>query len=155
MIYSANEILKTTLQNIITRLQDYENLNYGGCCYIAYLIAKKLEVRNIKFKVVFEHPSEHYETYIDQANANTKGYGVYHVRLKISNYYFDSDGIKHKLHKDKVFFNWNAKQIHNFWVRGRWNPWFKNSNPPINRQNIRAIINEEFKNYDKDRIRYR
>ena len=92
---------------------------------------------------------------MDQANANTKGYGVYHVRLKISNYYFDSDGIKYKLYRDKIFFNWKAKQIHNFWTRGRWNPCFKDSNPPINRQNIRAIINEEFKNYDKDRIRYR
>lgn len=153
----VNYRLREVLSSISKQLTEFRCLNSGGCCYIAYLIAKQLESRKIPFSVIFEHSEQSLKSaYIRQANNTNKGLGVTHVLLRIDGVYYDSDGIKgSRMHKDKIVFNWNSKQLHNFWMNGRWNFLFKANNPSSKRQQIRSIINQTFKEYDKSSTWYR
>ena len=49
---SVNKLMASRLNNLFSFLGDIYDINSGGCCYIAYLIAKLLESDNISYKVV-------------------------------------------------------------------------------------------------------
>lgn len=53
---SSLKILAEKLNSFCNFLNDEYNINYGGCCYVAYCIAKLLSRDNIYFKlVVYEY----------------------------------------------------------------------------------------------------
>ena len=119
--------LERALRSIANQLTSFDYINSGGCCYIAYLLAKQLERRKIPFKVIFEHPEKTSKSvYISQSKNLTRGLGVSPVFLRIYDVYYDSTGFKGtRMHTDKLVLDWNSKQLHNFWMNGRWNFLFK------------------------------
>ena len=50
-----NEELANELNKFFENLNYKYKINYGGCCYVAYLIARELEKRHIKYKLVCEY----------------------------------------------------------------------------------------------------
>ena len=148
-------ILKYTLKKIQEQTSLIPNINYGGCCHFAKLLAKELEDRKIKYKVTL---CDSFFSLIKISNSiKNKEFslGVGHVALKISNYYIDS---KHTsktiktLTKDlsecnnSLSFSINYNQLKNYAITSEWNSRFnKKKYHPI----ISKIIKEQFKVYDK------
>ena len=82
-------ILKYTLKKIQEQTSLIPNINYGGCCHFAKLLAKELESRNINYKVTL------FDSYLplEKISKSIKNkefkIGVGHVAIKIGNYYID------------------------------------------------------------------
>lgn len=143
------EELKITLTNISKKLDNYY-INCGGCCLYAYLIAKQLDIRNIPYKVIIEHPYHSKKEYNSQAQNQSKHLRIVHIFLRISGkFYYDSDGIKSRWHKNKVSLNLDSEKILNLYTNGYWNPAFKEFTSKTRIKKLKQIIKQEFNEYDK------
>ena len=152
--------IKSVLLNIAHELKEdpiFLNIDRGGCCWFAGLIAEQLERKRIPFTFVLQDPASDVEDLEDQANNETNGYSASHLYLKIDGLYYDSSGIlsleqcEHDVHVE-----WTAEQINNFYRNGRgsWNTSF-NFRLKGRKKEIREIIKNNFKQYDtKDSIRH-
>lgn len=145
-------LLKYTLKKIQEQTSLIPNLNRGGCCHFAKLLAKELEQRNIKFKVSLMDWSSSIPQKVNMAVRNREDYlfGNSHVAIKIGKYYIDG--------KNTTF---NSKDLHGgdvlnttltykdvkFYANNHyWNSAFnKKKYHPI----ISKIITQQFKIYDK------
>lgn len=52
MYFSKIHNLKRSLDNLCDQLNDQYNINRGGCCYVAYLIACHLDKLGIKYDLI-------------------------------------------------------------------------------------------------------
>ena len=88
-------ILKYTLKKIQEQTSLIPNLNSGGCCHFAKLLAKELEQRKIKFKVSLMDWSSSIPRKVNMAVRNREDYlfGNSHVAIKIGKYYIDGEYI--------------------------------------------------------------
>lgn len=152
--------IKSVLLNIAYELKEdpiFININRGGCCWFAGLIAKQLERKGIPFTFVLQDPASDVEDLEDQANNETNGYSARHLYLKIDGLYYDSSGILSLEQCEyDVHVEWTAEQINNFYRNGRgsWNSTF-NFYLQGRKREIRDIIKNNFKQYDtKDSIRH-
>ena len=148
-------ILKYTLKKIQEQTSLIPNINYGGCCHFAKLLAKELEQRNIKFKVSLCDSFVPLRKVSNSIKNKEFSLGVGHVALKIGNYYVDSKHtsktvktLVEELSESSVSLNFsiNYNQLKNYAVTSEWNGRFnKRKYHPI----ISKIIKEQFKIYDK------
>lgn len=148
-----NSILKI-LNNIsdqIKKIENSDSINYGGCCYFAYLIAKQLKKRNIPYLTVLDTYSSK-KTLNDRANNRIKiGNGCAHVLIKVGNKYYDSSGFdsfNRPTYETIKYLMWEPKLIMGFYKNNTWNPTFKNDISNYKMKKIKGIINNEFKKYD-------
>ncbi|MGN0967328.1 MAG: hypothetical protein ACI4OP_07130 [Candidatus Coprovivens sp.] len=73
----TKEILAERLNKVCTFLDDTYDINAGGCCYIAYCLAKLLERDNMKYKIVV------YEDYKIGGTFNQLSVGHYHYAIAL------------------------------------------------------------------------
>ena len=148
-------ILKYTLKKIQEQTSLIPNINFGGCCHFAKLLAKELEQRNIKFKVTLFDSFVPLRKEANSIKAEKFSLGVGHIALKIGNYYIDSaitstnskNLVENLGSSDKSMnFLINYNQLKNYSTSIVWNSSFnKRKYHPI----ISKIVKEHFKIYDK------
>ena len=145
-------ILKYTLKKIQEQTSLIPNINYGGCCHFAKLLAKELEQRNIKFKTSLMDWTSSGGRRANLAVRKRANYlyGNSHVCLKIGKYYIDSDYTTtdhKKLHPGEVLNTTLTYKDLKFYSNNHfWNSCFdRRKYHPI----ISKIVKEQFKIYDK------
>ena len=148
-----NAELKEVLENILYELgsYDYSYINHGGCCYFAKLIAKELENKGIPFTVCFnDWDSKDLDEYEAQANGALYNYSANHVYININGELFDSEGFHNIEHCDEelMHFEWNARQVRNYYKMGSWNNTFKFEISKPKRKLLKQLIKEGFEQYD-------
>lgn len=133
------------------------NINRGGCCWFAGIIAKQLEKEKIPFQLIMQDPSEDEYNLEEQSNNEAGGMSARHLYLKVDGFYFDSTGDLHTSDcEDDLHLNWTAEQIKNFHNNGgnSWNSTFEYSLGDRKKE-IKNIVKNNFKQYDtKDSIRH-
>ena len=145
-------ILKYALKKIQEQTSLIPNINYGGCCHFAKLLAKELEQRNIKFKTSLMDWSSSIPQKVNRAVRNRENYlfGNSHVAIKIGKYYIDGEDISsnpNDLYEGEVLNTTLTYKDVKFYAKNHyWNSSFnKKKYHPI----ISKIIKEQFKIYDK------
>lgn len=146
--------LRKNLNCLCTKLHKEYEINLGGCCYLAYLIAKefdKLQIPyslvvctytyKIKSKVKKELKKRFPNTGIH--SSITGNYACYHYFLYMKNIgyiNYDSDRYRYS-------FDVTSKDIGFIYKYGCWNSTYETSN----NKKIAKIINLHFKQYEKIR----
>lgn len=148
-------LLKYTLKKIQEQTSLIPNINYGGCCHFAKLLAKELENREIKYKVALFDSFIPIKKVANSIKTFEQSLGVGHVTLKIGKYYVDSectsrntDDITANISESErsQCFLINYKQLKKYSETIEWNSRFnKRKYHPI----ISKIITQQFKIYDK------
>ena len=145
-------ILKYTLKKIQEQTSLIPNLNRGGCCHFAKLLAKELEHRNIKFKTSLMDWSSSTPQKVNRAVRNREDYlfGNSHVAIKIGKYYIDGENISsdpNNLYEGEVLNTTLTYKDVKFYANNHyWNSAF---NKRKYHSIISKIIKEQFKIYDK------
>lgn len=149
--------LRIILNNISEQLQDYRNINRGGCCLFACLIAKQLDKRKIPYDVIIEYPFKSEEEIYEEVNSGTNYLEIHHIFLRVKRKYYDSDGIRSSWHKDIIKLKLNSKDLGMLYAKGDWNPMFRESVSHKDLIKIKNVIKTEFTKYDekiKNSLRY-
>ena len=146
--------------NIAYELEkDYKfiNINRGGCCWFAGIIAEQLEKEKIPFQLIMQDPTEDEYDLEEQSNNEAEGMSARHLYLKVDGFYFDSTGDLYTSDcEDDLHLNWTAEQIKNFYNNGgnSWNSTFEHYLRGRKKE-IKNIVKNNFKQYDtKDSIRH-
>ena len=145
-------ILMYTLKKIQEQTSLIPNLNRGGCCHFAKLLAKELEQRNIKFKTSLMDWSSSIPQKVNRAVRNREDYlfGNSHVAIKIGKYYIDGEDISsnpNDLYEGEVLNTTLTYKDVKFYANNHyWNSAF---NKRKYHSIISKIIKEQFKIYDK------
>ncbi len=84
------------LNDLCIIMNESYNINCGGCCYVAAVIAEQLEQYNIPFKVAITYSPTHYW-------------------IKVSSGYINRDGF----HKEYLE-DWNSEYLYDLY---RWEDW--------------------------------
>lgn len=152
--------IKRVLLNIAYELEKdsvFVNIDRGGCCWFAGLIAEELEKEKIPFQLVMQNPTNYKHALEDQSNNKGEEMSAEHLYLKVAGFYFDSTGdLDTSDCEDDLHLNWTAEQIKNFYNNGgdSWNSTFEYYLGHRKRE-IRNIIKSNFKQYGtKDSIRH-
>lgn len=158
-VFLKKDELRIILNNISEQLQNYRNINRGGCCLFACLIANQLDKRKIPYDVIIEYPSNSKEEIYENVNSGTNYLDIHHIFLKVKRkYYYDSDGVKKSWHKDIIKLKLDSKDLDILYTKGYWNPMFKKSVSHKDLIKIKNVIKTEFTKYDekiKNSLRYR
>ena len=158
-VFLKKDELRIILNNISKQLQNYRNINRGGCCLFACLIASQLDKRKIPYDVIIEYPSNSEEEIYENVNNETNYLDIHHIFLKVKRkYYYDSDGVKKSWHKDIIKLKLDSKDLGILYTKGYWNPMFKESVSHKDLIKIKNVIKTEFTKYDekiKNSLRYR
>ena len=145
-------ILKYALKKIQEQTSLIPNINCGGCCHFAKLLAKELEQRNIKFKTSLMDWSSSIPQKVNRAVRNREDYlfGNSHVAIKIGKYYIDGEDISsnpNDLYEGEVLNTTLTYKDVKFYANNHyWNSAF---NKRKYHSIISKIIKEQFKIYDK------
>lgn len=148
------EKLLNDLNTVCYDLHTKYFINFGGCCYVAYIIAKRLEKLHIRYKFVISD----YEFYGDipsslkcrksiKSRDNNFTYmdTRCHYYLEINNKYINP--MYNHGRYDSVSIGWiNSDDILYLYKKGSWNNSFKHKYIP----NIEKSINLVFNNYEKE-----
>lgn len=151
------EKIYKTLQNIskkINQIPKSNLINCGGCCWFSSLIAKELDKINVSYNVVILHDTDESEEYFEDItniiSNNSNIDAVYHVMLKINNYYYDSLGMNRRIpsiYNDRVSesqHKLNGEILQVWYEMASWNKTFHYiTDENINK--IQNIIKDEFK----------
>ena len=116
------------LDSVCKKLDDKYDINSGGCCYVASVIAAELEKRNIPFKFISYK-------------------GKYHLAIQVGEMVINRDGCTEG--------DWwssfdKADKILNFYKSEEWNYVYNRKWNLI----IKTIIQSKFKYYDNNRNRF-
>lgn len=153
--------LKYTLLKIIEKTKDIPFINSGGCCQFASILSKELEKRNINFKVtMYNDFSSMITDIISNVRNEDSSYlaGVYHVALKIDNFYIDGKSIsrysdlRSKFFERKKYdyphrtFKLKAEDLNRYALNGDWCYLYDSK---VYNPIIQSLISENFKVYDR------
>lgn len=141
------------LNKLCESLDKTYNINNGGCCFVAYIIAKNLD----KFKIKYFFSISDYDekikeevnkeiTTMTKNNTNTSSvtgdYTCKHYFIKVNGRYINplKDTCK------KYFFaNISPKKIKWIYDNGNWNDCYKKRNNCIIRKAINNFFKENYK----------
>lgn len=88
------------LNALCIKLDNIYNINNGGCCYVAYVLAKYLEEYKIPFTVrEYDFPS-HYVVEVSRGCLNRSGFNGYY-----ESYNWDSNSLL-KMYRE---YSWNTR----------------------------------------------
>lgn len=144
-------ILKYTLKKIQEQTSLIPDLNAGGCCHFAKLLAKELEVRGIPFSVILYHDYPVKDKIKDINKRKAIIAGNNHVALKIDDLVVDGikssktlKGLYTSITKCKTTMKYSDLRYYS--GHGIWNPLFnKKKYHPV----LSKVIKNQFKVYDK------
>lgn len=137
------------LSQLCSELDRWYNINRGGCCYVAYLIATNLWNLKIKYKLVVCDTGKTCKALKMRRDINSlrlSGYSFNH-------YFIEVDGfpINMGYFNKKVCYQSKASYINPFCIgkiytyfkeKGGWNEIYKTRNNPIIRDTINKFFEE-------------
>ena len=140
------------LNDLCCTLDDKYDINYGGCCYVAYIIAKHLDELNIPYTLVVEEDNIDLDEVniclknkiIDHPNSLTGDYTCFHYMIDIPNI-----GIINAIDKCEDWYYVPVKSYKTIkWIykNGDWNSYYRTSN----NKRVRDSINKVFKKYERE-----
>ena len=148
--------LLKNLNSLCRFLDETYNVNMGGCCYLASLIAKHLDKLNIKYDlIIYDSYSRNRENIKceviscrknkDLNNSVTGYYSCNHycIRLRGAGV-INGDGDYTEEHRYSIP-NISYKNIRWIYKNSRWNKCYKVQY----NKTIKNIVKEFFKNYEK------
>lgn len=136
------------LNSLCTFLDDSYDINHGGCCLIAYFIAKHLDLLNIKYDLII---CDLEEENVISINNNIKN-NIIETDLTCNHYYLKIIDTNESINEgtfDDRYYKYNVsidnceviKKIYEF---GDWNEQYNNEYSKI----IDSIINSFFTIYE-------
>ena len=144
--------LREHLNELCKFLDNIYNINYGGCCIVASLIAKHLEKLQIPYSLRINDSEDKDLSAITSEVINRKinkhrncsvtgNYTCNHYFLQI-----EDGGVNDLEEYDEYYeiHNVNYKQIKWIYRNGVWNDTYDTSDTKI----VKGIINEFFKKYE-------
>ena len=99
--------------------------NYGGCCYVAYVIAEILEREDIPFEVLVSEPRYEDDGYPDDFEDLDDS--VYHICLEAKPIK-DTYRINVGTYSEEEYFHYNnitSQDIYNFYTNNVWNSFYE------------------------------
>jgi len=139
--------LKDSLETLCKKLNQDYCINFGGCCFLSFVIANNLDKLGIKYNLVVYHDEKKnilgiaHEVvtmnYRSGLNSITKGNTCYHYTLQII-----GAGIINKMSSQYTYIIQDISAINIYWIykTGDWN---KNYNVNHNK-NVSTLINNFF-----------
>lgn len=110
--------LYKSLNNLCCKMQEFYNINNGGCCFVAAVIAEQLEIYNIPFYVAVTYCPTHYA-------------------IKVKDRYINRDDYKFGLEDLR---EWNSQHLYNIYNDGNWNNWYSRRWNLIVKTRIRSLF---------------
>lgn len=116
---SRKELFKQ-INRLCEELNFKYNINCGGCCYVAAVLAEQLELHNIPFKIV------HY---------NLCGC---HYAIKVSDRYLNRDDYR----KEEIYeyLEWSSEKLYKVYYENDWNEYYDKKHNPTVRKSIEKIF---------------
>jgi hypothetical protein len=137
------------LDNLCKKLDMNYDINCGGCCYIAYLIALVLSNLNIRFKlVIYKSNINNYTALEIRKNIkNNSGfpcreYTAYHYAVSVGNKIINSDNKHSKLKIGCIKY----EDIYDIYQFGSWNTRYNIKHNLLIRNKFFKILNK----YEKE-----
>lgn len=109
----SQEFVIKCINSICKTFHTLYNLNWGGCCYMAYIIASFLEQNNIPFTIVFIDSDKSFN------NFNDVDISVSHVSIKVKNTMLNYSK-SYKKFKHSEFSNITSKDILKYYNKVSW-----------------------------------
>ena len=145
----------TNLENLVEDLnvlcdrldQDY-NINFGGCCFVAYLMMKHFEKIGLHPILVIDNDCEKIDEddFLDCVHTRSgncqgiKNQTCYHYFVyipEIDEYVNSGEFYEDSLYK---FQGLSAKDVHWIYRTGDWNSNYNRKNSPINNKKIAQVF---------------
>lgn len=152
---NAIEKLVKNLNILFDKLNNKCGINYGGCCFVAYIIAKELEKRELyDFNLriygynIFNYSEQELRNNIIN-NINDvpcKHHTVSHYSIIYNNIYEINSGDNYEDSDFIDIYNLNSFDIKRIYDYGDWNYTYSISNNIYVERFIKIIFN----NYDKE-----
>lgn len=151
------ETLSRSINNLCQYLDEIYDINYGGCCYLAYLLASKLEELNLSYSlVVYDCFKKNIEqvrftscnkvmSRIPEYTITGKGTCDHYCILLEKSIYLNN--ISYISGHEYIITGINSSSIKWIYKKGKWNSSYKRSKNRI----IKSIIDNFFKRYEKGR----
>lgn len=137
MSQGIDRFRRRRVQRIINKLKvlsvlcdEKYDINNGGCCYFAYLIAKKLERFKIKYKVIIYHAEK---DDVEEILLNKHLYnGFYHVAIEccgqtINGFSYGTDYVALEI---------TSRELNTLYKLGEWNDQYD----VFNNETIKSLI---------------
>lgn len=121
------------INKVCINLDNKYNINSGGCCFVAYCIAKELEERNILYNLVVYN-------YYDQDFNITEGN---HYAIKVGNYVINQDDCEDFHREYKV----DSDELYMLYYNNPWNKMYSKRWNLI----VQTILHSKFRKYDNTR----
>lgn len=147
--------LSREINNLCQYLDEIYDINSGGCCYLAYLLASKLEELNLSYSlVVYDYFQKDIEqvrfTSCNKIISRVPAYTItgkgtcdhYCILLEKSIYL---NNLLPVSEHEYVITGINSSNIKWIYKKGKWNNNYKRSKNRI----IKSIIDDFFKRYKK------
>lgn len=140
------------LENLLKSLDNKFYINEGGCCYVAYIIAKYLDKLNIPYsliiynrvKISLSNKDVIYNIKNNIGNYPIRFHTCNHYTLKIGNIIINtSQGYRYSYELKNI----THKDIRMIYNRGCWNPTYRIRH----NENVRKSIHNFFKPYEKEK----
>ena len=139
---TSRKLIVKRLNNLCKYLNREFSINYGGCCYVAYVIAKLLESDGIDFKLIV------YDEYtIREKSLREFSENHYHYSISIEGRFdINDDGCKRDNSLIRNEFKARSKEMLKHYKRYEWNSCYRT------RQNsfIFKILKMSYDNITKD-----
>lgn len=135
----SREKLSKKLNLLCKYLNDEYSINFGGCCYVAYLMASLLKHDGIKYKVIV-FDSENFckrKTFIEDPWDHT------HYCIQVDNYLINEDNCE-GLYK-VVYKRVTPKDLKKHYFRSSWNDTYDVTNNSF----IEKIIRTSYEKFKK------
>jgi hypothetical protein len=111
------------LNNLCEEMNCSYNINYGGCCFVAAVIAEQLELHNIPFKIAYTYDPTHYA-------------------IKVADRYINRDDFCFK-----EFYDWSSDYLYNTYYTEDWNDYYSRRWNLIVKTRIKSV----FRKYENRR----
>lgn len=152
-----------TINSVAATCEEKFNINSGGCCYFAYLVARELDKRKIKYKLAIEDWTfskkfcktnrlkarkalKSRQSYVDGNSLVNCNHFTLMVGGELVNY--ESSWGSEVILVSYV----NSEDIDWIYKTGRWNNFYKRkNNPTVERMVIKAFNEYEKRIQEKDR----
>ena len=150
---SCRELVKN-LNALFEFLHKMYEINCGGCCYVAYLIAKRLEDRYIDFSLrIYDYDLDYTDEELYDAIKSKKD--VYPIKSNTASHYSiitkfgeinpDADSNSDYFHVDVPGIN--SKDLQYIYKTGNWNISYNTTNSIF----VTKFIDILFKQFDNER----
>lgn len=141
--------LKRDLDQLMKFLSHSYDINNGGCCYIASIIAKELESLGVSYKlVIYSTKSSNMNLYKSIKDRDSKSFGVgknvcNHYAIKIDDVGVINEGGFRELTQYEVS-SLNSTDIRWIYRYGRWNDTYNKIFNTV----VKSFIHSTFKAYE-------